>query len=69
MNRDGVVTQQELQQFLDQKSGKGQFDPEVVGDLFRMIDVNGDGHVTLDEFVSKYLETRQKLLERQTEMC
>lgn len=32
-----------------------------------MIDLNHDGKVTIDEFVTKYLETRMKLNERLNE--
>jgi len=33
-----------------------------------MIDLNHDGKVTLDEFVTKYLETRSRLGERLNEV-
>jgi hypothetical protein len=33
-----------------------------------MIDQNHDGRVTLDEFVTKYLDTRERLNERLNEV-
>ena len=63
INRDGLVSLEELQTFLDNKSG-GKFDPQVTEEIYNMIDLNRDGRVTLDEFVTKYLETRVRLNER-----
>lgn len=34
-----------------------------------MIDADNDGKVTLDEFVIKYIDTREKLTERLNEAC
>ena len=33
-----------------------------------MIDLNNDGKVTLEEFVTKYMETRERLNERLNEV-
>lgn len=62
-----MVSLEELQEFLNQKSG-GVFDPQITEEIYNMIDVNRDGKITLDEFVQKYLETRQRLNERLNEV-
>jgi hypothetical protein len=40
----------------------------VTEEIYNMIDLNRDGRVTLEEFVTKYLDTRQKLSERLNEV-
>ena len=63
-NQDGLVTLDELQQYLDQKNKGQRFDPQITEEIYNMIDLNRDGKVTIEEFVSKYLETRMRLSER-----
>lgn len=67
LNHDGTVSLEELQSFLNKKSG-GKFDPQVTEEIYNMIDLNRDGRVTLEEFVTKYLETRSRLSERLNEV-
>lgn len=38
-------------------------------EIFDMIDADHDGRVTLDEFVIKYLDTRERLLEKLNDTC
>ncbi len=63
ISRDGSVTIDEMTQYLQSRSKKGNFDPLVVDEIFNMIVSNHDGRVTLDEFTRKYVETRQSLQE------
>jgi uncharacterized coiled-coil DUF342 family protein len=37
--------------------------------MFDMLDIDQDGRVTLDEFVDKYIETREKLTDKLNETC
>ena len=46
-----------------------QFDASLCQEIFDMIDADNDGKVTLDEFVIKYIDTREKLTERLNEAC
>ena len=39
----------------------------VVDDIYEMLDEDGDGTISLDEFVTKFMETREKLESRKTE--
>ena len=67
-NGDGLVSMDELQDFLNQKTKGGSFDENITQEIFDMIDQNHDGRVTLDEFVTKYLDTRERLNERLNEV-
>ena len=62
-----MVSLDELQHFLDEKTG-GNFDPNVTEEIYNMIDANHDGRVTLEEFVNKYIDSREKLSARQIEV-
>jgi len=64
---DGNIKLDELQRFLERKNG-GHFDESITAEIYNMIDLNHDGKVTLEEFVTKYLDTRQKLNERLVEV-
>lgn len=63
-NKDGLVTLDELQYYLDSKNKGQKFDPQITEEIYNMIDLNRDGKVTIEEFVTKYLETRMRLNER-----
>jgi uncharacterized coiled-coil DUF342 family protein len=46
-----------------------EFDESLCQEIFDMIDTDKDNKVTLEEFVAKYLETREKLTEKLNETC
>ena len=41
---------------------------KIVDEVFDQIDYNGDGAINLKEFIHEYVETRNKLLEKQEEV-
>jgi Ca2+-binding EF-hand superfamily protein len=53
LNKDGLVSLEELQEFLDnklrqqKKSPNEQFDPQITEEIYNMIDLNNDGKVTM----------------------
>jgi len=53
---------------LEGKAPDHVFDRGVTEEIFGMIDINGDGVVTLDEFVTKYLETQYRLQDKLNEV-
>ena len=61
-NRDGFISRDELRNFF---IDRGITDEEqlysVVDDIFELLDEDDDGTISLDEFVDKFMETRQRL--------
>ena len=41
---------------------------KIVDEVFNQIDYNDDGAINLQEFIHEYVETRNKLLEKQDEV-
>ena len=67
-NKDGYLSREELKEFF---KSKGITDEQqlfsVVDDIYEMLDEDQDGTISLDEFVTKFMETREKLEARKTE--
>lgn len=47
INQDGLVSLEELQEYLSKKSKDGHFDPNITAEIYGMIDITQDGRVTL----------------------
>lgn len=66
INQDGQISKDELHRFFEHE--KGITDEEVrfkiIDEIYDQVDVNGDGVINKEEFIVKYVETRNKLLER-----
>ena len=50
------------------RSKDGQFEPQITEEIYNMIDANRDGRITIDEFVTKYLDTRMRLVDKLNEV-
>ena len=52
------------------KEGRPQkFDQELAQTIFSTIDVNGDGLVTLDEYLGAYVDIVERLNDSLSDMC
>lgn len=62
LNKDGLVTLEELQEFLDRKiqeqkrNSNERFDPQITEEIYNMIDLNRDGKVTMYEQFFNYYQ-------------
>lgn len=55
VNHDGKVGADELLNFLDQRSD-GEFERNIMNELFKRLDQDMDGKITIDEFIATYLD-------------
>jgi hypothetical protein len=60
---DKRITYDELHTFLSRQSG-ANFDHALLQELFDKMDVNRDGHITVDEFIDSYIEAENLILGR-----
>jgi hypothetical protein len=56
LDRNGLISQEELYEALCRKAPGGHFDIEVSNSIFAAMDRNADGNVTIEEFTERYLD-------------
>ena len=62
-NHDHQLSYEEIFEFLSQKQGS-YFDSNLCRDLFNKMDKDGDGVITVDEFIWSYVESEDYILNR-----
>lgn len=62
-NHDHQLTFEEINEFLSKKQGT-QFDPKLCQDMFSRMDKDGDGVITIDEFIWSYAESEDCIQNR-----
>jgi len=65
VNRDGQITRDELHNFFinEKQIHDEEMRFKIVDEIFDQIDTNDNG-ISIEEFITKYIDTRNKLLER-----
>lgn len=67
VNRDGKVDRNEMLGFLEAKNIDHNHRTEIVDEIFKKCDMDGNGYIELDEFVKYYFDTSRQLEERNKE--
>ena len=61
LNGDGRVERKEMINFLTKKNIDADHRDEIVDEIFRKCDIDGNGFIELEEFVQHYLDIKNQL--------
>ena len=61
LNGDGRVERKEMINFLTKKNIDADHRDEIVYEIFRKCDIDGNGFIELEEFVQHYLDIKNQL--------
>ncbi len=68
MNGDGRVDRDEMDNYLAQRGIDDEHRSQIVDEIFEKLDKDANGRIDLDEFSQQYVETKNQLVERETEI-
>ena len=67
-NKDGRVDRDEMDHYLANQGIDEEHRVQIVDELFDKCDKDGNNRIDLDEFSSLYVQTKNQLVERETEI-
>lgn len=64
---DGTVDKREMSRFLAEKGVDEDHIVEIVDEIFKMCDADGNQRIELSEFIQHYITTKNQLLQKDVE--